>query len=137
VIILGVLLGGAISLAMLGVMSPVYNEALASAAAAATTSLKPEHKEINVRAGEEFRIEYHAYPSEFATFNGPVRLIGAETEVEGILRMHYYYVFDAVEPGEAQVVVYDVNASGGGGSGSGGYASVDAKLAAIYDIHIS
>lgn len=89
---------------------------------------QPEHEELSVSAGETFEIRYYPASGDFVIFNGPIRMVG--TEKESLFKD--YYIFEALGPGEAQVVVYRTD-----GSSSSSSVSVKVTVQDIYDVHIS
>jgi hypothetical protein len=94
-----------------------------------------EHEELNIRAGEEFKIHYRDYMNEFAIPNGPVKLI--KTGREAGLFGKDYYSFEALMPGEAQIVIYAIESTATGGTTSSVKVSTYVNIDVIYDIHIS
>ena len=92
-----------------------------------------EHEEFNVRTGEEFKIHYNEPMAEFAIPNGPVKLIKTGREAGFFGRD--YYSFEALMPGEAQIVIYAIKSTASGTSSV--RVSSDVYIAAIYDIYIS
>ncbi|RZN65622.1 MAG: hypothetical protein EF806_00075 [Candidatus Methanoliparum thermophilum] len=147
-IILGALLGGVICLALLGFVGPDNPETDASGNGASSWMIvdaapATAHEEINVKAGERFKIPDKiggGGSDDLITFNGPIKLIGGGSV--GIWPLKdYYYVLEAVEPGEAQVVIFEVHVDAWERSWSNTPAdittSVSITISTIYDIHIT